>query len=271
MTEPLRTPFFIVSLVLLAIVVLVEIGATFAIGEVNLEQRDIEARIAQQAIDSPDDFKDIDATERRQLAGQLLQLRKQGKAPGLAIAYLALLDGLVLFTVGLIGLSLLVPASVHGRVQGCATLIVSLLVILGGIVLAFAAFALVMLMISLLLSVPFGTLAYIAKWGFFQRDGASIALALLMALKLGAIVFLILAHQRFLQNTGLVLILLFSVIDNVIVGFLQGFVPGLLVSITDGIAAIVLAIIAIIWAIIMLIGSLPAIIKALRIDRALKS
>jgi hypothetical protein len=41
------------------------------------------------------------------------------------------------------------------------------------------------------------------------------------------------------------------------------------VSITDAVAAIVVAILAVVWAILLLIGSLPAIFKAINITRTM--
>ena len=84
-----------------------------------------------------------------------------------------------------------------------------------------------------------------------------------MTLKFGFIVCLILAHQRFLQNKGLVLIVLTSLLANLIIGFLHNFVPGPLVSITDAIGAIIVGILAVIWAIVLLIFSIISIIKAI--------
>jgi hypothetical protein len=46
-------------------------------------------------------------------------------------------------------------------------------------------------------------------------------------------------------------------------------VPFILASITDMIGAIVVAVLAAIWALFYLIGSIPAIVKVLRVDRAL--
>jgi len=77
------------------------------------------------------------------------------------------------------------------------------------------------------------------------------------------------SHKRFLENKGLVLIILTSLLATVIISFLHGLVPSFLVSITDNIAAIITAILAAIWALFYLIGSIPAIIKVLRVDRAL--
>jgi hypothetical protein len=140
---------------------------------------------------------------------------------------------------------------------------VSLLVLLTAIGLIFAAIALLFLMIGMLLAPIFGTIAYFILFGPFDRAGASATLSLTMLLKIGFAICLVLAQQRFLQNTGLVLLIATSLLASVIVSFLQGLVPGFLVSITDDIAAIVVAILAVIWAIIFLIGAIPAIIKAI--------
>jgi hypothetical protein len=67
-------------------------------------------------------------------------------------------------------------------------------------------------------------------------------------LKLAFAACLILAHQRFIQNKGLVLIILTSLAANIIVSFLNGLAPAPLVSITDGIAAIVVFVLVVLWA-----------------------
>lgn len=258
--DTLRRPLFLAALALIAIAVLVELGATGLLGGAGAELTALEDLIPASG-KVRDEFDALDDEQKEELG----DLANQDKPPGLAIRYLALVDGVLLFTVVLMGASLVIPERVHGRVQGLATLIFSILLILGAIVLLFAALLLVLLMISLLLSVPFGTLAYLALYGFFNRGGARVALGLLMALKLGFAVCLVLAHQRFLQNKGLVLLILTSLLGNVIINFLHGLVPVFLVSITDGIAAIIVAILAIIWAILLLIGSLGSVLKAIRL------
>jgi hypothetical protein len=90
-----------------------------------------------------------------------------------------------------------------------------------------------------------------------------------MALKIGFVVLLVMAHQRFLENKGLVLIILTSFLATIILSFLHGIVPRFLVSITDDIGAIIIAILAAIWSLFYLIGAIPAVIKALRVDKAL--
>ena len=118
-------------------------------------------------------------------------------------------------------------------------------------------------MIALFLAAPFGTLAYLAMYGSFNRAGASGVLGASMFLKLAAAVLLVLAHQGFLKMKGLTLLVLTSLVGNIIVSFLHGLVPIILVSITDAVAAIVVGILALIWAIVLLIFSIIAIVKAI--------
>jgi hypothetical protein len=234
MIDTLRKPFFVVALILLTLAVLAELGSGIYIDADT-------QKAAQYAVDDP----------------------------GLGISYLAILDGLVLFTILLIGAPLIISDRVHGRIQGIITFVVALLALLGAIAMIFTALALLLLMVSLLLAIPFGTLVYMAKYAAFAKTPAALTLSLIMGFKLGFAVFLILAHQRFLENKGLVLIILTSFLATIILSFLHGFVPLFLVSITDDIGAIIIAILAAIWALFYLIGSIPAIIKALRVDKAL--
>ena len=256
----LRKPVFMLALVLILIVVLIEVGG------VELLRRPA-GQVASfgQMLSGREDLRDaLDELDQ----GELQAVLSQPKPPGRAIRYMALLDGMLLFTVALMGLSLVISHRVQGRVQGIATLIFSLLLILGAIAMIIAALLALLLMVALFLAVPFGTLAYLAIYGFFNRPGASVILSLLMALKIGFAVSLVVAQQRFLQNKGLVLMILTSLLANVVVSFLHGLVPIFLVSITDDVAAIVVGILAAIWAIVLLISSLFSTVKALRFDRA---
>ena len=227
MLDQLRKPLFIIALVLIGLAVLVELASTAILGDNRV----------QSAVDAP--------------------------TPGFGIPYLALIDGLVLFSVLLIALSLLLRERLQGRIQGIITLIVSILVALYSIFKIIIAFLFLLLTVTLLLSVPFGTIAYFALYADFDTGGARIALSLLMTLKLCFAGCLVFAHQRFLQNKGLVLIIVTSLVGNLIVTFLHSLVPGFLVTITDALAAIILGILALIWAIVFLIGSIISIIKAI--------
>lgn len=181
---------------------------------------------------------------------------------GLGIPYSPLLDVLLLFAVLLMGLGLLLPEGLTGRLQGVVTLVVSLVLAVLSFVLILAAIAALIVMVTLLVAAPFGTIAYLILFGSFDRSGAAVALSLIMVLKLAFAACLVLAHQRFLQNKGLVLLILTSLAATLIIGFLQGLVPAFLVSIMDAIAAIVVGILALLWAVWFLVRSIPAVVKA---------
>jgi len=231
MLEKLRRPFFIIALILILFVVLIEIGSMMWVG--------VGEKTGQVA-----SALDVDT-------------------PGYGIIYLSFLDGFVFYITLLIGLALLIPERIQGRIQGCFTLIISFFGCLGIIVSIIIALVLLILMVTLLLAPIFGTIAYFAIYGDFDRSGAAITLSIIMVLKIAFVICLVLAHQRFLQNKGLVLLVLTSLVGNLIISFLHNFVPGPLVSITDTIAAIIVAILAVIWAIILMIGAIIAIIKAI--------
>ena len=235
MMDSLRKPLFVVAVILLVLAVLIELGSGIYIG----------AEVA-----NGNDYTDM-------------------PSPGYGILYLAILDGLVLFTIALITAPLLISASVVGRVQGIVSFVVSLLMLIGAIVMIVVAIGLLVLMISLFMAVPFGTLVYMAKFATFDTGQAAATLGFIMTLKLAFVGFLVFSHQRFLENKGLVLIILTSLLATIILSFLHGLVPFFLASITDMIGAIVVAILAAIWALFYLIGSIPAIVKVLRVDRAL--
>jgi hypothetical protein len=188
-----------------------------------------------------------------------------GAPPGRGVPYMALLDGLLLFTVILIGTAFLVPERIQGRVQGIVTLVVSLSVLLTSIGKIFTAIAALMLMVTLLLAIPFGTIIYLIGYGSFDRGLASVMLSAIMTLKLLFAGCLVFAHQGFLKMKGLVLIVATSLVAGVVVSFLHGLVPTILVSITDAIAAIIVAILAALWALFFLIGSIPSIVKTIKL------
>jgi hypothetical protein len=257
----LRVPFFLVAVVLAGVVVLIELGSLI------LPQPAQSPEAAVQQLCAPPQHPDgcNTASGQQQLLQQVTSARaSQPPTPGLGIPYLALVDGLLFWIVLLMALSLVIPARILGRLQGLASLIVSFLLILAGIGLVFVALGLLILMVSLFLAVPFGTIAYLAIWGFFDRGGASVTLSLLMTLKIAFAICMGLASQAFLGQKGLILMVVASLVANVIVAFLQGLVPIFLVSITDALAAIVVAIIGIILALLSLIGSIVAVVKALK-------
>jgi hypothetical protein len=255
--DKLRRPFFIASLVCLVLVVLVELGSSVFLPTRAPDRQTLEAAIRDEGAQDDVDIQEVLAVQR-----------ENPPTPGLGIPYLALLDALLLLTLGLMGASLIIPERVHGRVQGVVTLVGAVVALLAGLAMLFAAIGLLFLMAGLFTAAPFGTIAYLAVWGFFNRPGAGGTLGLIMLLKVVAAVCLPLAHLRFLQNKGLVLLVLTSLLATAIVGFLHGLVPIVLVSITDALGAIIVAVLALIWAVVLLIGSLVSIVKVLRLKRA---
>lgn len=183
--------------------------------------------------------------------------------PGIGIPYLAMVDGILVFTLAHMTISLVVPERVVGRLQGCATLVTGCLILLAAIVAIFLAITLVLLMIGLLASF-FGAAIYLAVWGDFPRGGAAVILALLLVLKIVMAVCLVLAHQRFLTMKGLIALVITSLVLNIVIAFLHDFPPGILVSITDAIAAIIVAILAIIWAIALVVGGVVGVVRAIK-------
>jgi hypothetical protein len=222
MLESLRKPFFIIALVVMAIVVLIEIGSPW-----------------------------------------LMEHTKGFDTPGYGIMYMSFIDGLLLYVTILIALAMLLPESVQGRIQGIVTLIVSFFGCLGAIASCFTALIFLLIMVTMLLAPIFGTIAYFVIYGDFDRSGAAITLSTIMTLKLVFIVLLLLAHQKFVENKSLVLLILTSLLCNLIIGFLHNFLPIFLVSITDAVGGIIVAIIAIIWLIIFLVMAIVSIVKAI--------
>ncbi len=221
--QSLRKPLFLLALIVLSVVLLAELGLT--------------------------------------VAAPLLG-RSTG-AVGWGIPCLALLDGQLVFTALLMGGPLVFPERITGRIQGLATLIVSLLLLLGCLAAGVAAIGLLMLLIGLLLALPFGPIAYAAMgYATFPTGAAATTLGLLMTGKLIASGALVMAHQRFLQNKGLILLIATSLLATIIVSFLHGMVPGFLVSVTDLIAALIVVILAAVWVIVSLVFSIIAVIKA---------
>ena len=185
--------------------------------------------------------------------------------PGLGIPYLALVDGVLLFRIVMWGLAAgnIIPAPILGKISGIASLIVMFLLVLACIGLVILAFVLLTMMVTLLLSPPFGTIAYFAAFADFDIGPARITLGFLMMLKIALVILLLLAQQTFLANKTFLALLATALLANVIVSFLHGFLPSFLASILDALAAIVVGILAAIWALIVLIGSISPVLKAL--------
>ncbi len=248
----LRRPFFVAAVAVAAVVVLGELGLAGLVGgnPVGLVPVDVATGVGVDPAVAAE--VSLGATS----------------PPGSGIAYLALVDGLLLFTLALLGSSMVISHRTYGRIQGIVTLVVTLLWVLAGLLTALLAFAQLLLMIGLFVAVPFGTLAYLAIWGFFPVGDAALVLGLLLVLKIALVFLLVAAQQRFLQVKGLMALIAVSVLLQVVLGLIHGFLPVPVVAIGDQFWALVTAVVAIVWALVMLIGSIPAVVNAVRVSRA---
>lgn len=243
----LRRPLFLLALLAAVLVVLVEAG------------------LATAVLGGPPSPPTTAAAEALGLdPGSLTTVADTGRPPGAGITFLAFFDGLLLFSLVLVGLPLVVPPRIHGRYQGLITLVVGILWIVGALLAALAAVVTLFTMIGLFLAFPFGTMAYLAIWGGFPTGTAATVLGLLLFLKLCLGVLLVLSQPRFLLSKGLMTLVALSFVLQLILGLIHGFLPGPVVSIGDQAWAIVTAIVAIVWALVMVIAAIPAIVKAVQ-------
>lgn len=262
----LRIPFFLLALLAILVIVLIERSALRATDVA----RQLPPFITGSRQTSLDQALEVFTPEQKRKLDELRQQRSAelGNLPadlsGFGVASLQFVDAFLLFTLALMGLSLLIPEYIHAKIQGVLTLIFAILLILLGLVRLPLIIAKLVTMVALLLSFPFGTIAYLIIFGSFPRAAASAVLSLIFTLKLVFGVLLLLAHQRFIENKGLVVYVLVAFVANLIVSILYGIVPGILVSITDAIAAIIVIIIGIILGIILIIGAIISIVMALK-------
>lgn len=275
MLDRLRSPFLVLAILLCLALVLAEAGLT----QYQEPLAALFARLRPPPTGSTDqaaqELLGFFPQEQQGPLKQLLDARSDTEASlqgspslrtfGYGLRYLWLVDGLLLFSLLLIGLGVILPPAWQARIQGPLTLLYALFVISTAIVLIMTALAVTILMITLLLAFPFGTIAYMIAWGYFNRGGAAAVLAAFFTIKLIVAGAVALAHQRFLQNLGLVLIIIMTLVANLIVSFLHGLVPGFLVSISDAIAGIVVGIVGVILAVIMLISAVLSTIAAFRL------
>lgn len=185
-------------------------------------------------------------------------------APGLGIRMLGLLDLALAWTLLLMAVEMVRPIGPLAKIQGFVTLVLSFFGILGGIALIFTTLALLILMVSLLLAIPFGTIVYMATWADFPAGYARGALALLMTFKLIGTGLLVVASPALIRNKGLLVLLVLSIGLTFLTGLLIGFVPGVVSAIADAIAALISAIVGTVWMLVLLIGALGSILRAIR-------
>lgn len=211
---------------------------------------------------SADDLQDLDAADFDPDAAN---------PPGLGIPALLVANGLLLVVTALTTLPLVLGNRVIGSVQGVVSLIAGLIALIGGIVMAVYAFAALIAMVSMFLAAPFGTLAYLAVFGFFPTGTSATLLAVLLVLQVSAAALLVVAHQRFLDNKGLMVLFATAVLLTLVTAILHSVVPGFLVSITDAVAAIIAAIVGAIWGLALVIGGIVSVVKLIVASRGARA
>ena len=240
--DSLRKPFFFVGIALIALAFLLEIGSAGFIEAKRINITTASDKDWEEILRANPKLQEAQASITNGPAGLTGQ-----RPPGVGISSLAFMDGLIVFTVGLMAATFFLGDRWVGRLQGIIGLVLAIVVLIGAVVLIFKILAKVILMVSLFVATPFGTMAYLANWGFFNQGGAQTILGFLLLLKLGFVGCLLAAHQRFLQNKTLVFMIIFSLLLNFVVSFLHNLVPRFLVSITDGVAGIVVLVVAGLW------------------------
>lgn len=248
MLGEVRRPFLFLACLAMLLVVLVELGSGPTLG--GGAAGSIGAAAAGVPGVEPDMLSDVTTEVPR----------------GNGIRYLVLVDGFLLFSVVMLGASVLVSQRAYGRVQGIITLVFSFLWLIMTFVMALAAFVLLMVMIGLFLAAPFGTIAYLAVWGYFPRVQSAVVLGLLLFLKLVFLGCLVLAQQRFLKVVPLMTHVAVSFVLQVLLGVVHGFLPLVVVSIGDQLWALVVAVVALIGTVVTLVSSVPAVVNAARVS-----
>lgn len=262
MTDSLRKPFLVAAGLVVLVAFLSCLGSSLVTGPPPFADRVQSTLSNPQTVELLNQF-DIDMGDAR----DSLSDTRPEDPPGMGIPALALIEGILLLVLVITAAPLLIGERVTGVLTGAVSIIGGLVVLLAAIATAIASFAALMLMVSLLLSAPFGTMAYLAIFGSFDTGGAGVFTSLILGLTLGCLVLLVLAQQRFLKGKGLMLLLATAALLTFVTALLHSIVPGFLVSITDALAALVTAIVSAIWALLVLIWGIVAAVRVLRLGR----
>ncbi len=289
MASKLRTPALVVALIATILIILVETGSSFRasmslfdglgdrVGQLRDGIADWKDGLAQRERSGPEVSKpelskpevSLPKFEKAKPPSDFEQLESSlgadsEKAPGLAVAALIHLDIMLLTTLLLFNLPLIISARLIAKLQGCVSCLLGLASVILGLITILKALVSLILMVTLLMAIPFGTLVYLARYADFNTAKAAAILGTLMFLKVVLVIALVIAHERFLLNCGFIVLMATSFIAMIIVTFLHSFPPGFLVSITDGIGAIIVSILAIIWGVVFLVGGAIGIVKTIK-------
>lgn len=260
--DSLRKPFLVAALVVVLVAFLCCLGSSLVTGPPPFADR-VNQTLTNPATVALLDRFDIDAGDAR----DTLSDTRPENPPGMGIPALALIEGLLLLVLIITAAPLLIGERITGILTGGVSIIGGLVALLAAIATAIVSFTALMLMVSLLLSAPFGTLAYLAIFGSFDTGGAALFTSLVLGLTLAGLVLLVLAQQRFLKGKGLLLLLLTAALLTFVTALLHSIVPGFLVSITDALAALITAIVSAIWALLVLIGGIVSAVRVLQLGR----
>ncbi|MBI4901591.1 MAG: hypothetical protein HY829_14115 [Actinobacteria bacterium] len=260
--DSLRKPFLVAAVLAVLVAFLACLGSSLVTKPPPFADR------VEQTLSSPQtaallDRFDISSDD----AKDSLSGTKPDNPPGLGIPALALVEGLLLLVLVITAAPLLIGERATALLTGAVSIIGGLVVLLAGIATAIVSFTALMLMVALLLSVPFGTLAYLAIFGSFDTGGAGVFTSLVLGLTLACLVLLMLAQQRFLKSKGLMLLIATAALLAFVTALLHSLVPGFLVSITDAVAALVTAVVSAVWALLVLVGGVVAAVRVLRLGR----
>lgn len=252
MANRLRTPAGLITTMIVALLIIsIELGGSFS-GVVEVFQGIGDENSDRKGLPNTD-WADPDRRD-----GAFKELDEL-KSPGFGVASLLNVDMILFFTVLMMTLPLVIPPQRVANMQGIASLIVGLFVTFFSVMLIVKVLVMLWLMITLLLAIPFGTLIYLVKFGHFEVTTAANIMSILMTLKIILAAAIVIAHELFLQNKGLVLMIATSLSVMILISFLHNFPPVLFVSITDAVAAIVVSVIAILWAIRFIISGVSGI------------
>jgi hypothetical protein len=199
--------------------------------------------------------------------GQVAGSQRQ-PAP-LAIPAQALIDGLLLVSgAGLAWPRLRTPRGGRGRALHVASggggvvprarlgsFLASLAILVAGIAVGVAAISRLRLLVALYLTPQLGTLSYLLLYGSSERRPALVVLAVVMSLKLAAIVLFARSLPRVAWERGIAGLALTSVAATVVATFGVALAPPSQGSIVDALVASIAALAAILWAGVIVSGS----------------
>jgi len=183
-----------------------------------------------------------------------------GACYSMGLGAVAIFDLFVLMTVGLITAPMILTNAVVGRIQGVLTFIAAFIIL---VTILASLFSAISLLIKIIISLYF-PLSYLFVYADFPVAVAGFFLIFSTLFKIGFVFFMVAAHQRFLENFGLVKICATSLGLTALVSLTHG-LPRIFVSITDDIGAIIILVVALIRSVGFLLGSLPAVKKAIGI------